>query len=680
MDTMYKQSGTLVIQNENEKIVIEAWGNNSIRVRAVMMGEVQDTRYALLDKPAGSDPEITIRKIETSTPMGPSYLLEATLVNGDIRVKATEERTGVHLTFYRKDQVILDEPEATSLRIRSRQFSPIIGGDFKLAVQFKANDGEKLYGMGQYQQELLDIKGTVLELAHRNSQASVPFLLSSLGYGFFWHNPAIGRATFGTNSTIWEAESTRQMDYWITVADTPAEIIRSYVRATGLPPMMPEYGLGFWQCKLRYWNQEQLLNVAREYKRRGIPLDVIVCDFFHWPYTGDFRFDTEFFPDPKAMADELKSMGIELMCSIWPHVDTRSENYRELLKKGLLIRTEYGTNNAAIGSNNIFQFIDVTNPETCDYVWEKIRKNYCDLGINLFWLDEAEPELDPYDFGNYRYHMGPNTQIGNIYPQRYSAMFYDNQVKEGTKDAVNLVRCAWAGSQRYGALVWSGDIHSRFDILRRQVCIGLSMGISGIPWWTTDIGGFTGGEIHDPEFQELLIRWFQWGAFCPVMRLHGVRSDNTKPRERVVNAAGENKTGSGADNEVWSFGEDNCKIMVDYINLRERLRDYTREVMRETHETGAPVMRTLFYEFPDDACAWDIKDEYLFGGDMLVAPIMEYRQREREVYLPAGAAWTDAWTGETHAGGQTVRVAAPLERIPVFLRDGRHLGIVEPNA
>ena len=248
--------------------------------------------------------------------MGPSVHYEATLVNGDISVSAVEERTGVHLSIFRKGECILDEPEATSLRIRSRQFAPIIGGDYKLTVQFQSNAEEKLYGMGQYQQELLNLKGTTLELAHRNSQASVPFLLSSLGYGFFWHNPAIGRATFGTNDTIWEAESTKQLDYWVTVADSPAMIIQAYVQATGLPPMMPEYGLGFWQCKLRYWNQEQLLNVAREYKRRNIPLDVIVCDFFHWPYTGDFRFDTEFFPDPKAMAEELKSMGIELMCSI----------------------------------------------------------------------------------------------------------------------------------------------------------------------------------------------------------------------------------------------------------------------------------------------------------------------------------------------------------------------------
>ena len=675
METMYNQDGRLVIQNENEKIEIESWGRNSIRVRSVLMGELIDTHFALLDKPEGFDPEITIQQTENNTPMGPSVHFEATLVNGDISVRAAEERTGVHLSIFRKGDLILDEPEATSLKIRSRQFAPIIGGDYKLTVQFKSNVEEKLYGMGQYQQELLNLKGTTLELAHRNSQASVPFLLSSLGYGFFWHNPAIGRATFGTNDTIWEAESTKQLDYWVTVADSPAKIIQAYVQATGLPPMMPEYGLGFWQCKLRYWNQEQLLTVAREYKRRNIPLDVIVCDFFHWPYTGDFRFDTEFFPDPKGMAEELKSMGIELMCSIWPHVDTRSENYRELLKKGMLIRTEYGTNNAAIGSNNIFQFIDPTNPDTCDFVWDKIRKNYYDLGIKLFWLDEAEPELDPYDFGNYRYHMGPNTQIGNIYPQRYSAMFYDKMKQEGMDDVVNLVRCAWAGSQRYGALVWSGDIHSRFDILRRQVCIGLNMGISGIPWWTTDIGGFTGGEIHDPEFQELLIRWFQWGTFCPVMRLHGVRSDNTKPRERVINAAGEVKTGSGADNEVWSYGEENCEIMVRYIRLRERMRDYTRAIMQETHETGAPIMRTLFYEFPDDANTWEIKDEYLFGSDMLVAPVMYYNMREREVYLPLGADWTDVWTGKTYTGGQTVQVSAPLEQIPVFLKDPRWLDV-----
>ncbi len=672
MDTMYKQDNCLIIRSENEKMVIESWGKNTIRVRSVPMGEVADTHYALLGKPEGFAPDITVDKQELQTPRGTMIRTTARFVNGDVSVDVSETQNGARLIISRKGKPILTEPEYSALHLFNRHFEPIPGGDYKLTVYFNASEEEKLFGMGQYQHEHLNLKGTVLELAQRNSQASVPFVLSSLGYGFFWHNPAIGRASFATNGTLWEAQSTKQLDYLVYVGDTPAEIVQAYVSSTGLPPMMPEYGLGFWQCKLRYWNQEQLLHVAREYHRRGIPLDVIVCDFFHWPYTGDFRFDTEFFPDPKAMVEELESMGTKLMCSIWPQVDRRSENYQELLKHGLLIRTSKGTNVASLGGDCTFQFIDATNPETRDYVWEKIKKNYHDLGVELFWLDEAEPELDPYDFDNFRYYLGSVLEIGNLYPQYFSSMFYENQKKAGQDRIVNLVRCAWAGSQRYGALVWSGDIHSRFDIFRRQVCIGLNMGIAGIPWWTTDIGGFMGAEIHDPEFRELLVRWFQWGAFCPVMRLHGSRSDNTRPFEQVISKSGEHKTGSGADNEIWSFGEDNYPILADYIMLRNRMRDYSREIMRLCHETGAPVMRTMFYEFPQDPVCWDLKDQYLYGPDMLVAPVMYYGARERQVYLPAGAEWVNAWNGERLAGGQTVTAAAPIDQIPVFLRNGKH--------
>ena len=255
-------------------------------------------------------------------------------------------------------------------------------------MTFDGQDGERIYGMGQYQEECLDWKGCTLELAHRNSQASVPFLLSSRGYGFLWHNPAIGAVHFGKNRTTWEAQSTRQMDYWIAAGDTPEEISLAYARATGFAPMMPEYGLGFWQCKLRYWNQEQLLEVAREYRRRGLPIDVIVCDFFHWPKMGDYRFDPEFFPDPAAMVRELRDMGIELMVSVWPQVALTSENYAEMLQQGLLVRAEYGEQ---IGMRFVedSMFFDATNPRARRYVWEKCKKNYYDAGIRKMCIRDS---------------------------------------------------------------------------------------------------------------------------------------------------------------------------------------------------------------------------------------------------------------------------------------------------
>ena len=377
-------------------------------------------------------------------------------------------------------------------------------------------------------------------------------------------------------------------------------------------------------------------------------------------------FYEEYFPDPKAMIDELHEMGIETMVSIWPQIDWRSENYEEMKQQGLLVKSNAGVDvQMLFHGNNVF--LDATNPRTRKYVWEKVKKNYADLGIRTFWLDEAEPEFSTYEYECYRYAAGPVEEIGNIYPREYSRMFYEGQKESGQEDIVNLVRCAWLGSQKYGALVWSGDIFSTYEDFRKQICAGLHMGLCGIPWWTTDIGGFHGGVTEDPDFQELLVRWFQFGTFCPVMRIHG----NRGPREEIINKAGEVREGTGADNEVWSFGEKNYEILTKFIGVREKMRDYTRSLMAEAHEKGTPVMRTMFYEFPEDAACWDISDAYMFGSDILVAPIVRPKATSRTVYLPAGASWTLANTGDVYEGGKAYEIEAPIETLPIFLRNGK---------
>lgn len=268
-----------------------------------------------------------------------------------------------------------------------------------------------------------------------------------------WNNPGVGSVTFGKNLTSWHAVSTKVLDYWITAGDTPAQIEEQYAAVTGTVPMMPDYGMGFWQCKLRYQTQEELLSVAREYKRRGLPISVIVIDFFHWPYEGEWKFDPEYWPDPDAMVRELKEMGIELMVSVWPTVDYRSENFREMKEKGYLINTDRGFPNGLRFLNDSLHY-DATHPGAREYVWGKIKEHYYDKGIKIFWLDEAEPEYSVYDFDNYRYHLGPNVQIGNIYPKCYAQTFYEGMEAQGQKNIVNLLRCAWAGSQKYG--LWCG--------------------------------------------------------------------------------------------------------------------------------------------------------------------------------------------------------------------------------
>lgn len=667
MSCFTKENDRLIYHYDAEELWIEPWGENALRVRACKQPVMPVEDWALLEpKPCKS----IISFNEDGS---------ASIQNGKLTIQLTSRGK---MTFYnQKGEVLLDEYVrdrtdmksrcCSALEIEAREFRPHLGGDYNLSMRFESTDPEeRIYGMGQYQQPYLNLKGIDLELAHRNSQASVPFALSSLGYGFLWNNPAVGRVTFGKNITTWEAKSTKALDYWVVAGDTPAEIEEAYANATGKVPMMPDYAMGFWQCKLRYQTQEELLEVAREYKRRELPISVIVVDYFHWALQGEWKFDPTYWPDPDAMIAELKEMGIELMVSIWPTVDYRSENFKEMTEKGYLIRTDRGFRLSMDFQGNTLHY-DATNPEARKYVWDKAKKNYYDKGIKVFWLDEAEPEYAVYDFDNYRYYLGPNVQIGNIYPVMYAQTFFEGMQSEGQENIINLLRCAWAGSQKYGALVWSGDIHSSFESLRNQFAAGLNMGLAGIPWWTTDIGGFHGGWIDDPKFHEVLIRWFEYGTFCPVMRLHGDR-DPHKPQFGTTGGA---TCLSGADNEVWSYSDEVYEICKKYLFLRERLRPYITGLMEAAHEKGTPVMRPLFYDFPEDAATWNVEDAYMFGPDVLVAPVMHEGVTAREVYLPAGATWKNVWTGTVHEGGSTITVDAPIDQIPVFTKDKAELPI-----
>ncbi len=687
---IYQENNRLIIADGKYQTWIEPWGANSLRVRMTGQPVMDANDWALTEKMEDVPAEISFETIDVTDPWyrGDEWAkyhqtgTQAKLVNGKITAKVSHEGW---ISFYNQKGELLTEEYwrnrnrinryCVPLRIDARELKPVQGSsDYELTARFEAYDDEKIFGMGQYQEKNLNKKGAILELAHRNSQASVPFMVSSRGYGFFWNNPAIGTASFGANKTEWYAKSTKKLDYFITAGDTPAEIEAQYSLATGRTPMMPEYGLGYWQCKLRYRNQEELLAVAREHKKRGLPMDAIVIDFFHWTMQGDFKFEPLDWPDPEAMVKELKELGIETVVSVWPTIDERSENFGKMNDMGYLVNADRGNPDHMTWMGNTI-FYDATHPGAQKFVWERCKENYYKLGIRCFWLDEAEPEYGPYDFDNYRYYAGPALQCTNTYPVGYAKGFYEGLKAEGEKDVMSLVRCAWAGSQKYGVLTWSGDIYSSFRSMREQLQAGLNMGMAGIPWWTSDIGGFLGGDIKDKNFQELLVRWFAWGAFCPVFRMHGERSPWYEREQEFRN--GVRQLTSGQDNEVWSFGEDNYKILSKYLFIRERLRPYIRECMKTASETGAPVMRPLFYDFPEDKTCWETEDAYMFGPDLLVAPVMEAGATTRTIYLPKGASWTDANTKQVYEGGQTVTVPAPLDVIPVMIRDGKEYVIYE---
>lgn len=473
------------------------------------------------------------------------------------------------------------------MKVVNREWKGIIGGtEYSLNLKFESSKGEKIFGMGQYQQECMDLKGCILELAQRNSQISVPFGVSSLGYGFLWNNPAVGRVTFGRNFYEWTARSTKEMDYWITAADTPKQILENYTAVTGRAGMFPEDLMGLWQCKLRYRTQEEVLDVARRYQREGIKLDQIVIDFFHWTRQGDWKFDRRYWPDPKAMTEELHAMGTKVIVSVWPSVDRKSENFAPMMEKGLLIRTERGAEQTYSYQGDCVE-IDTFNPEARKYIWEVCKRNYYDYGIDAFWLDNSEPDLGVYDYDNYRYCEGPALAVSNLYPQMYSRAFYDEMSKNSDAPVVNLMRCAWAGSQKYGNVIWSGDIPSTFEAFADQIQCGLNMGLAGIPWWTTDIGGFMTDDAADPDFRQLLIRWFQFAVYSPILRMHGDRGPyNIPPLDDMEWGSGYLHTGQ--PNELWSYGEDNYAIMRHYYDIRISMHDYIRSLYEEAHLNGSP--------------------------------------------------------------------------------------------
>ncbi|MBP3323706.1 MAG: glycoside hydrolase family 31 protein [Clostridia bacterium] len=660
------ENGVLIFKRRQEIVRIEGWGENSLRVRTTENHGFLNEDWALSEKTEN-------KAVAELTDEG------AKITNGKITAEMTSEgrirflnhRGEVILKeYYRTMERGFDFGKDRDLFINMYQAARIYktaGGDnYNIKLYFAADDNERIYGMGQYQQDNLNLKGSILDLKQLNTQASVPFYVSNKGYGFLMNNPAIGKVTFGTNHTEWEFASTKQLDYFITVGDDLKEIEKQYSAVSGRAPKMPEYAMGFWQCKLRYQTQEELLSIARGYYERNIPLDIIVIDFFHWTKMGEWKFDPEFWPDPEGMVKELDKMGIKLVVSVWPTVDKDSENMGYMKDKDLLIRTNRGLS-FQMNCVSPSEFADMTNPETREYVFDIIKKNYLDKGVSQFWLDVAEPEYAEPDHDNYRYYKGQGLEVANAYPSDYVKMFYEGMKKAGRDDVISLVRCAWAGSQKYGALAWSGDVQSTFNTLKRQIKAGLNMGLAGIPWWNADIGGFMGGNIEDEKFRELLMRWFAFGTFSPVMRLHGDRDPHTK--KPLISSDGKPCAGSGADNEVWSYGEKVEEVLRNFIDIRYKLKPYIKKATEEASENGSPIMRTLFYEFPNDKKAWEIEDNYMFGSDLLVAPVYQAGVTTREVYLPLGETWVEIATGEKYEGGKYVTAKADIDVMPLFARE-----------
>jgi len=543
---------------------------------------------------------------------------------------------------------------------------------YTVGADFVSPDDEHYYGLGQNQEGFLDHRGHVVHCwADYNAPAGqsfcVPFLLTNKGYGLLWDNPSKTTIEPGFNEqTKWTSQVGDRVSFFVIAGATADEIFAGYKLLTGPTHMLPKSAYGYIQCKQRYASQKELLDVAQEYRDRHLPADVLVVDWFYYTKMGQFDFDQKFWPDPAAMNKKLHAMGFDTMISVWPRFLAADRYYDDLLKKGWLISTANGKPIDGLPYDRAGSDIDTTNPEAADWYWKTIRDNIVSQGFDALWADETEPDLPPN--GAY-FKIGPGTEYFNVYPYFHTKALFDGYRRdEPGKRAAILSRDGYLGEQSNGTILWSSDISATWDAFKRQLPTGLDVTASGMAYWSNDTGGWQylppeHHPAHKPllnpadaranvggydDYPELYTRWFEYAAFLPIFRTHGSRNAN----------------------EVWSYGKEAEPILEKYLKLRYTLMPYIYSLGYSTWKTGAPFMRALPLDFPNDPKVAEIGDEYMFGPALLVAPVTEQGATSRQVYLPAGADWYNYWTNERLKGGQTITVAAPIETLPIFVRAG----------
>lgn len=451
------------------------------------------------------------------------------------------------------------------------------------------------------------------------------------------NNPTLAWRLSGNETTL-RSPNAKLLDYVVFYGPSADEVIASYRQQTGEAPLFPEWAYGFWQCRERYTSGKHLVETVKEFRKRNLPVDVIVQD---WQYWGKYgwgvpKFDEANYPNPDQFIKELHDLNAHFSVSVWENLAKNSEVAKEYVDKNLFIPNS--------------PWVDIFNPEAQKTHWNALNKNLFSYGVDSWWMDATEPENDALKGKNTFFGLGDFYRL--TYPLYVSKAVYEGQ-RSTTPDkrVCILTRSAFLGQQRYGVINWSGDIGGDWDTYKRQIVAGLNYTMTGLPYWTTDIGGFFRpgrSQYTDTKYQELLTRWFQWGALSPIFRVHGYQSET----------------------EPWKYGqtvEDNMRSM---LNLRYRLMPYIySEAWQVTHK-GSTMMRPLVMDFLDDVKAIGQPYEYMFGQSILVAPITVAGVNEWEVYLPKSNSWYDFWTGKRYEGGQNIRAAAPLNQIPMFVRSG----------
>ncbi|MCD6518683.1 MAG: glycoside hydrolase family 31 protein, partial [Anaerolineae bacterium] len=529
---------------------------------------------------------------------------------------------------------------------------------FRLALP----PGERVYGLGQGAFSRLNLRGYERRMwqewdAGRHSgNGGIPFAFTTAGYGILLNSSWPSRWVIGEGEPLppprepswapapWphgepsgEGHPERltilldggELDLFLLYGPSPTRILAAYTQLVGHPELPPLWALGFIQCKNRYRSSKELLYIAREFRRRQLPGDVLVIDWHWFKHFGDLSWNMADWPAPAATMQALRELGFRVMQAQHPFVEREARTFAEFQRRGFLLELE----------DDPRTIFDQTNPQARAAWWAHLRPLW-QQGIRAYWTDMGEVEKHPRGVQHF---LGPRERVHNIFSLLWSKGLYGNQRRESDLRFWALARTVWAGIPRYGTSMWSGDISSSWQVLREQVIVGQEVCLSGQPYWTTDVGGF----FLTPEFGgELYARWFQWGAFCPLFRTHGTRPAN----------------------EPWAFGPQIEAICARYLRLRYQLLPYIYACARQTFETGEPFMRAMVLDFQDPQ-AIAAEDQFTFGPAFLVAPVVEPRARRRSLYLPSGR-WYNFWTEQPWEGGRIIELDAPLDTLPLLVRGG----------
>jgi alpha-D-xyloside xylohydrolase len=691
------QEARMVLDRSGSTVVLEPYAPNIIRVNLSLLKDqaTAPPGYGLVASPSGQgwthqqsdqgDIYQSSRLVVTVSFNRPGMPL-ATQV--DIAKFFDGSTPGAHITISTPQGTTLLELTGWSMSVPNYKDGnagilndkrPSDGPFYQVGATFASPADEHYYGLGQNHEGYLDHRGHTVKCWHDYDAAGgpsvgVPFVVTNRGYGMIWDNPSKTTIEPGFNEqTRWTSEVGDRVSFFVIAGATSDEIYSGYRQLTGATPLLPKAAYGFIQCKQRYASQDEVLAVAKGYRERHLPADVLVVDWFYYTKMGQMDFDPAKWPDPAAMNRQLHDLGFQTMISVWPRFVSGSRYYDFLLQKGWFEHRADGTPTNGLPYDRAGSDIDTTDPAAAQWFWNVIRDNIISKGFDALWADETEPDLPPN--GSF-FHIGPGTRYFNVYPLLHTAALYDGFRRDVDHRALILSRDAYLGAQSHGTIFWSSDIYPTWDTLKRQIPTGLNFAASGLTYWSNDTGGwqYLPAEHHpahppllDPsdarenvggydDYPELYTRWFEYAAFLPIFRTHGSRLYN----------------------EVWSYGKQAEPILSKYLKLRYQLMPYIYSLGYNTYRTGAPFLRALFLDFPDDPKVADLGDEYMFGPAFLVAPVTDQGATTRRVYLPAGSDWYNYWTNERVYGGQMIEVNAPIDTLPLFVRAGSILPLGEP--